>query len=238
MAGLVGSHDNVRTGDVFVQDFDKGAFLTIGAELTTKGDLFILKNIPGVSAPPGFPGIPVYFSMSDEGIDTKILPSVVIRRDAIIPALSRLHQGQTAYSVPAIGAHPVKVTNRITGETIAEGFDAYEIKSQAAPYDILYTIEIRARYRNNIQVESLKMLQYMMKKIQPYTRFTVIDSEEDTRYYDAFMETPTAVDIMPDIAGKESNFNLTLRVEAELDLNDPEVRKVLREPPNNRIFIK
>ncbi len=69
------------------------------------------------------------------------------------------------------------------------------------------------------------MLQYLMKHYQPYTRVGVLDSLGELRYYNAFTESPSGVDIMPDITGKEANFNLTLRVEGELDLNDPFVVK-------------
>ena len=174
----------------------------------------------------------------DDSIDPKILPSIIIRRDSITPAMSRWHLGSLAYNVPAIGARPVKITNPRTGDVIAQGFDTYERKDQAVPYDLLYTIEIRARFRNSLRVESLKMLQYVMKKYQPYTRLSVVDSLGDTRYYDAFMETPTGVDIMPDIAGRESNFNVTLRVEGELDLNDPSDQKVITALPTVNTVIK
>jgi hypothetical protein len=115
---------------------------------------------------------------------------------------------------------------------IAQGFDTYELKSQAVPYDLLYTIEIRARYRNNLKVEGMKMFRYVMSRYQPYTQVAVTDSLGDTRYYDAFNETETAVDIMPDIEGKEANFNVTLRVEGELDLNDPNKIRVVTSIPN------
>lgn len=234
---IVGSALNAK-GEVFVQDYDKGVFLTIGAEVDKTGTVYIIKNMKGVSPELGFEGIPVYFAFSDESIDKKVLPSIIIRRDAITPAMSRWHLGSLAYNVPTPEAHKVTVKHPITGEVIATGYDQYERKDQAVPFDILYTIEIRARFRNNIQVESLKMLQYMMKKLQPYTHFKMIDSEGDVRFYDAFMETPTAVDIMPDIAGKEANFNLTLRVEAELDLNDPFVVKAMTSSPLFNYSIK
>jgi hypothetical protein len=41
------------------------------------------------------------------------------------------------------------------------------------------------------------------------------------------MEGPSALDTKPDVAGREAGFNVSLRVEAELDLNDPKVFKTL-----------
>ena len=223
----VGSVYNQRTGDVFIYDFDRGVVTTLGAVVNAAETMYVIKDMPGVSAPPDFEGIPVYFAFPDDTIDEKILPSIIVRRDAITPAMSRWHLGALQYNVPAIGANPVTIKSPYTGETIAEGFDAYERKDQAVPYDLLYTIEIRARFRNNLNVESLRMLKYVMTKYQPYTTLALKDSLGDTRFYDAFMETPSAADIAPDIAGREANFNVTLRVEGELDLNNPSNQKVV-----------
>lgn len=228
---IPGSTYNERTGDVFIDDFDRGVIYTLGAEVATTGDMVVIKTMDGVEAPPDYEGIPIFFAFPDESVHAKIMPSIVIRRDSISPALSRWHLGATAYKVPTPDARPITITHPISGRVIAQGYDTYEIKDQAVPYDILYTIEIRARYRNNLKGESLKMLKYVMKKYQPYTQVGVVDGIGDTRYYEAFNESPTGVDIMPDIEGKEANFNVTLRVEAELDLNDPyRVRVVTSNP--------
>lgn len=218
---IPGSKYNERTGDVFIDDFDRGVIYTLGAELSTDQTMVVIKDLDGVEPAPDYEGVPVFFAFPDETVHNKILPSIVVRRDSIMPAMSRWHLGALAYNIPAPGARGVTITHPITGDVIAQGFDTYERKDQAVPYDILYTIEIRARFRNNLKVESMKMLKYVMKRYQTYTQVGVRDSLGDVRYYDAFNENPTGVDIMPDIAGKEANFNVTLRVEAELDLNDP-----------------
>lgn len=236
--------DSVKTGIVFIPDFDRGVITTMGAVtnahdvlseagvvINKAGGVYVIKNMNGVSPPPGYEGVPVYFAFPDETVDLKIMPSIVVRRDSITPAMSRWHLGSFDYSVPAPGARPVTVTNPITGDVIATGWDRYEKKDQGVPFDFLYTIECRARFRNNLKVESMQMLRYMMGRYQPYTTLFVADSLGDTRTYDAFMETPTAVDIMPDVSGKEANFNMTLRVEGELDINDPYVVKVLSGRP-------
>ena len=232
MATIDTMFENVETGDVWLTDFDRGVVETFGAEVNSVGDMYVIKNLPGVSPPPPtggieFEGVPVYFAFPDETIDPKILPSFVVRRDEINPAMSRWHLGATQYLLPAPGATTRQVFHPITGNLMAEGPDAVQTKAQAVPFDLLYTIQIRARYRNNLKVEAMKMLKYTMRQYQPYTAVFTRDSLNEVRSYNAYMEGPSALDTKPDVAGREVGFNVSLRVEAELDLNDPQVFKTL-----------
>ncbi len=224
----VGSVDNARSGSVFITDYDRGIITTLGGVTSTDGSSYVIKNIPGVHAPPNYEGVPIYFDKGDDTIQTQILPSFVIRRDSMTPAMSRWHLGAIEYSVPAINAVPVTVVHPITGEVIATGWDRYEQKPQAVPFDLTYNIEIRARFRNNLDVAANAMLLHAMRVYQPYTRVAIKDSLNDTRYYTAFTESQTAADIMSNISDRENNFNLSVRIEAELDLNDPYVVSVMK----------
>lgn len=233
---MVLSRNNERNGDVWLSDFDRGVITTLGGVINTVGDMYVIMDVPGVSPPPPtgereFEGVPVYFAFPDETIDPKILPSFVVRRDEITPAMSRLHPGNQQYRVPAKNSAPVTVTNPRTGDVMAEGFDQYESKSQAVPFDLMYTIQLRARYRNNLKVEAMKMLHYTLKKYPPYTTIYLKDSNDDLRSYTGFMESPSALDTKPDVTGRETNFNVTLRVEGELDLNDPLVQRAMSSLP-------
>jgi hypothetical protein len=233
--GRLLSVNNARTGDVWLSDFDRGVITSLGGAVNAVGDMYVI-NIPGVSPPPPsgeieFEGIPIYFAFPDETIDPKILPSFVVRRDSIDPAMSRWHPGNQQYEVPASSANEVTITNPRTGNVMARGFDSYEDKAQAVPFDLLYTIQIRARYRNNLKVESMRMLQFTLKRFPPYCTVYVRDSQNDLRSYTAFMESPAALDTKPDVAGRETNFNVSIRVEAELDLNDPVLRKAMSSLP-------
>lgn len=229
------SETNARNGDVWLSDFDRGVITTLGGEVNTVGDMYVV-DVAGVSPPPPvgetiFEGVPIYFAFPDETIDPKILPSFVVRRDDMVPAMSRLHQGNQQYRVPSKSASSVTVVNPRTGDTMAEGYDEYESKAQAIPFDLMYTIQIRARYRNNLKVEAMQMLRHTLKKYPPYTTVYLRDSNDDLRSYTAFMESPSAMDTKPDVAGRETNFNVTLRVEAELDLNDPLVKRAMTGLP-------
>jgi hypothetical protein len=233
--GKLLSVNNARTGDVWLTDFDRGVITSLGAGLNSVGDMYVI-NVPGVSPPPPsgeveFEGVPVYFAFPDETIDPKILPSFVVRRDSFDPAMSRWHPGGQQYRVPAPGAHAAVVTNPRTGDVMATGFDSYEDKSQAVPFDILYTVQIRARYRNNLKVEAMQMLRFTLKRFPPYSTVYVRDSQNELRSYTAFMESPSAMDTKPDVAGRETNFNISLRVEAEIDLTDPVISRAMTSLP-------
>jgi hypothetical protein len=227
---LTDNPDNFITGEVFIDDYDRGVITTMGGcpnvyeikELAIPANsMYVIKDIPGVSPPPSYEGVPVYFAFPDENIENKIMPSIIVRRDAITPALNRWHPGNLQYTCPTPGATESTVYNPITGQPIASGYNSYQQRWQAAPFDLLYNIQLRARYRNNLRAESMKLLHFVMKMYKPYTIVTIFDSLGRHRRYDAFMETPSAVDIMPDLDGKEANFNITLRVEGELDLENP-----------------
>ena len=233
------SVDNARTGDVWITDFDRGVVETFGAIKDTVGDTYVIPEVFSVAPPPdprsqnreSFEGIPVYFAFPGERIDNKILPSFIIRRDAVNPAMSRWHLGASQYVIPADGSNQVTVLNPRTGAVIATGPDEVEVKDQAVPFDILYTIQIRARYRNNLKVEAMEMLRYTMRRYQTYTTVYLRDSLGEIRSYTAFNESISPQDTLPDIDGREMNFNVSLRVEAELDLNDPFVKKTLSGLP-------
>lgn len=220
-----------RTGEVMLEDFDRGVVVTLGGVVNEDKTHYVIKNVKGMSAPPDFDGVPVYFAFPDEVLEDLILPCWVVRRDSITPAMSRWHQGLVPYRIPAPGAKSSSVTHPITGKLIATGYSHYEQKSQAVPFDLLYNIQIRARYRNNLEVPGMKMLTFTLRQYQPYTQVLVMDSQEKRRTYDAFMETPSAQDTQTNVADREIRFNVTLRVEAELDLNDPYVQRALGESP-------
>ena len=220
-----------RTGDVLLEDFDRGVVVTLGGVVNEEETHYVIKDVPGVSPPPDFEGIPIYFAFPDEVLQDLILPCWVVRRDSITPAMSRWHQGMLPYRIPAPGAVASDVLHPITGEVTASGFSKYEQKTQATPFDLLYNIQIRARSRNNLRVPAMKMLTFTLRQYQPYTQVLVMDSEKKRRSYDAFMERPSAQDTQSNVADREIRFNVTLRVEAELDLNDPFVQTALAENP-------
>lgn len=214
-----------RVGEVNLRDFDQGVVETLGATIT--GDNYFL-SISGVSPPPGSPGVPVTFANPEDIFEKWKIPVLVIARDDISPAMSRWHPGLGEYSAPARGANPVSITT--PAGTFAR-FDRYEEQMQAVPFDIMYTLSIQARYRSSLQNMSNAILKYVLKVYTPYCRVLVKDSLGDVRSYDAFMEGISSLDEVREVTERQMGFAVTLRVEGELNLPDPEVKRAVTRPP-------
>jgi hypothetical protein len=59
-----------------------------------------------------------------------------------------------------------------------------------------------------------------MRTYQPYCEVRIRDSIGDVRGYESFCEGPSHLDEVSEVVERVIGFALTLRVEAELDLND------------------
>lgn len=241
-------------GQVGIRNFDEGVVQTLGAEIydiqTGKGftsNYFIATDkIQPVRPAPGLPGIPITFSHPEDIWERYRQPVIVIRRDDISPSMSRWHPGMVTYRTPAEGANPVEVTLP-TGNTV-QGFDRYEQKQQAVPFDLTYTITILARYRGKGPIppkdtptgfkgaegsprnQVNRILDYCLRIYAPYAQVFVRDSLGDRRKYSAFMEAVSHLDEVPEITERVLGFALTLRVEAELDLSDPTTHRAVTTP--------
>jgi hypothetical protein len=224
-----------RTGTVGLRDFDQGVVETLGA--VPYGDFYLL-DIPGVEGPPGIPvppgmksPVPITFAFPEAVLDRFRIPIVLVKRESIEPALNRWHPGALQYQTSARWAHPVVVQQ---GLTTLNGYNANEYLPQAVPYDITYTVSVIGRYRgtkvpgqrsvgipppNPVMSYSNLILNFVMKTYQPYCEVRVKDSIGDLRGYEAFTEGPSHLDEVSEVVERVIGFALTLRVEAELDLN-------------------
>jgi hypothetical protein len=244
-------------GFVGLRNFDEGVVRTLKAEVhesdTGKGprsNYFISSKLLPVTPPPGLPGVPITFSHPEDVWERYRQPVIVIRRDDISPAMSRWHPGMVTWRAPAVGAQPLEVTlgaGTFT-ETTLKGFDAYEEKQQAVPFDITYTISILARHRGKGPIpprndptgftgaagsprnQVNKILDYVLRIYAPFSQVLVRDSLDDIRRYSSFMEAISHLDEVPEVTERVLGFALTLRVEAELDLGDPVTRKAVSSP--------
>ncbi len=239
-------------GRVGLRNFDQGVVETLGAEVFDSGtglsNYFIATSrIAPVEPAPGLPGIPITFSHPEDIWERYRQPVIVIRRDDIAPAMTRWHPGMVTYRTPALGAKPVSVRLGPTTGVVA-GYDKYEQKEQAVPFDITYTISILARHRGKgplprrgdpakftgaagsprNQVNAI--LDYCLRIYAPYTAVLVRDSLDDIRTYSAFMEAISHLDEVPEVTERVLGFALTLRVEAELDLRDPVTQRAVTAP--------
>lgn len=90
-----------KGGFVWIRDFDKGMFDTIGATYST--DTWYVND--------GSRNIPVLFANPDMALEDFIIPSIVIRRDDITPMMARSHRGPKGtqdvfrgHSTPTLGS--------------------------------------------------------------------------------------------------------------------------------------
>lgn len=217
-----------RTGIVTLRDFDQGVIETLGATVTDE-NYFLA--VAGIAPPPGVVGVPVTFAFPDDAYEKYRMPAVVIRRDDLSPATQRWHPGAMQYRAPGEGANPV------VASTGASGFDRMEESQQAVPYDILYTISIMARHRGATgqRHQSNLILNHVLRVYQPYCLVRVKDSLGDFRTYEAFNEGVGMLDEAPGVTERSVGFAITLRVEAELDLNDPAVSKTVTAFPSTNL---
>jgi hypothetical protein len=236
------SEGRARTGFVDLVSFDQGVIETLGAVLDEKHQNYFLTLPPittvgfdppptspfhrGCVAPrPGLPGVPVTFSNPQEIFEKYSLPMVLVRREGEFPALERWHPGLQQYRVPGRGALPFEYTD--VTPSVA-GFDRVEQVTQAIPYDISYSVVVVATKRGfGVSGHANRLFGHMRRIFQPYCLVKVIDSIGDYRTYDAFQEGINEIDEVPEINDRVIGFSISLRIAAELDDNDPVIRKTV-----------
>lgn len=213
----------VKTGEVFIRNFDEGVVTTMGGFIDfpeTYGPEMVkilggnkrnyFMSVPQASELP----IPVIFGNPDAVIEKQIYPSFLVMREAPVPAMGRWHSiGQKEYRIPAEGSQ-MEVVDGVSG------YSAYEEKSQDMPYDINYQIHVYARLEN----QSIPMLRKVMRTYKPYCMVVLKDSLGETRTYTAFQESVNDIGELIDIADRMKGYSVGIRVEGELTLSDPEVK--------------
>jgi hypothetical protein len=234
-----------RTGFVNLRSFDEGVVETMGATLDEgQSDYFLhlgdvstdgIDPLPSshfhrgpVDPRPGLPAIPVTFSFPEEVFKKYSIPMILVRRDDVAPALERWHPGMLQYRTTGRGALPV-VYQPTPNMTPQEGFDRAEQVEQAAPFDLSYTVSIVARNRGSagIRNQANRVFDHVLRIYQPYCRVLVRDSIGDMRSYSAFMEGVSHLDEVAEVTDRVIGFAISLRIEGELDLNDPVIRKTV-----------
>ena len=227
---------NARNGSVYLRDFDQGVVETFGATIVNDPAVckdeyngrYYLLNVPGVAPPPDMPGIPVVFAWPEDTWEPYVLPTVVITRGEISPALVRYQPGALQYRVPARGALPVEVSHF---SQVKRGWNRMEQRINAVPFDINYIIQVVAYRRGNtpgdpirqpVKARANALLHYVLHWYQPYTSVHVHDSVGDERIYLANMESVSSMDEVSGIGNRVMGWELSMTVEAELDLNDPQ----------------
>jgi hypothetical protein len=223
---------HARTGTITLRDFDKGVVETLGAKVI--GDRYFITELKHLDPAPEFPGVPVVFAHPEDVFQAHKVPVIEVRRDDIQPAMNRWHPGTLHYRVPSASAQPATVT--FPDGTYRSGYTHYETLQQSCPFDLLYTINIIAKQRQYMAAANL-ILAYVLKIYQPYCSVYAYDSIGDLRSYEAFLESVGPMDEAADVSERMIGFALSLRVEAELDINDPKVQTAVSKLARVRVSV-
>lgn len=205
-----------RTGHVDELDYDIAVAFGLGAKLDlAKNQLWlplsdsagksIFVKPPNTNAPAPITKALVVMKQSEPTHTEWELPSILIARDDVTPALQREWSPTEQYRLPAPGARQISV-----GDTI--GYDCFETKEREWPFDFTYTIECWSRYRTVAQI----LKQMMMRAYPPYSSVTVTDGLENERVYHVFQEGTADLTEINSLVDRIVGFSVTIRIEGEL----------------------
>ena len=232
--------NTARTGDVWLEDFDVGLVETMGGVIVGQ-DYYI--SIPGVQPTPWptdresrsvtfaqrgeyMPGVMVTFASPDDRVIPFVYPVIVVRRESIEPAPSRWASRHLKYRAPSDDAVAAQVQhyNPDGSQTTLNGYDKYEEQLGGHPYDITYMISVLADGENAESIAQ-KMLKHVMRVYPPRDGrgVRVKDSIGDTRLYEITAEGPTTLRESLDLVDHQAAYMMMVKIEGELDLNDPYV---------------
>jgi hypothetical protein len=222
-----------QNGQVWIRDFDEGIVRTLGAVIEDQR-YWLKLELVGVDPPPGKPGVLVTFSFPESEFRAMMLPMILVRREDITDALQRWHTDQRLqYRTATQEARRVVVSSSSPVYDGLTGVDQVEQAQQAWPKDITYTLSVLARYRGATgqrgQVQAI--LKHVLRVYQPYGVVYVTDSLGDPRVYDAFQEGIAARDSIESFGERVIGFDVTVRVEGELDLAVPRTYRTVTQPP-------
>lgn len=212
--------NNEPTGDVFIRNFDEGIVKTLGAVARIDTLPSLNRRINGYWLDETFTdptAVPVIFNNPEQIFEHKIYPSYHVARSNIEPALHRWHSvKQLEYIAGVSGTETV-----VDG---VSGFTSVETKAQAWPVDIYYAISCYARYEH----EAVPMAKRILSVYKPYSKIELTDSLGESRSYTVFAETGLQdIGEVVSVADRLKAYSLDLRVEAELDLQDPITRSTV-----------
>jgi len=229
---LVGTE---RIGDYFLDSFDMGIVMTLGGEkigkyyFVRKEKITLMPGVPqlllplyteahGIPSEVGMrmPGIPIIWKNPDPSFMRYVLPCFRISREDPSPALERWNSLHLKHKGPAPDATPIQVQY---GNTVLNGYDKYEEQNGAWPYDIPYTLTIEASGKS-AELHVQAMLKYAMKIFEPYSVLDVPNSFGEIGKFNMFVEGPSDLGMVADIADSSKIYALSIRVSGNFDLSD------------------
>lgn len=227
------SNGQERNGVVTVESFDHGIVETLGAKpLPVPGvpnQFAYYWVLPNVTPPPGMPGIPILFEDAEDVYEKYKVPYILVVPAAPVAAMHRWHPTTIEYRAPARSARVVEAGG-------VRGYDRYEEKQQAHPFDFTYTLQLKTTRRvmprparatgpnagPAIPVveggSANSLLQAVLEVYPTYCAVNVRDSLGDVRTYSAFMEGTEKVHETTTVGDRLMGYAVTVRVEGEWDL--------------------
>lgn len=234
------SNGRERNGVVHLEDFDRGLVETLGAKpFLVPGsvdDYSYYWPLDTVKPPPGMPGVPILFGDGEDVFEKYKVPYVLVSPAAPQAAMHRWHPTTTEYRAPAPTAREVVVGG-------VRGFDRYEEKQQAHPFDFTYVLRAmttrRARPRPGAGLgfpavpaveggSSNALLEAILRVYPSYCGVNVRDSAGDIRTYSAFMESIEKANEATAVGDRILGYAVTVRVEGEWDLIETTVHPAVR----------
>jgi len=218
-----------RTGDIDFIDFDEGVVEGLGAVIDPNKNQYyidlrdacgrsIFATPPNSNAPVEITRAAVLAKQSEPTRDEFDLPAIIWSLDDASVADSRIWSPPPLeYRVPAEGATRVSI-----GACL--GWDCYETKEKAWPYDYTYTFECWSRHRAVAKV----LLQIVMKRYPRFGSVTVRDSLGIERVYHTFQEGTADLTEVNSLVDRLVGYSLSVRVEGEATLD--------REAKIDRVF--
>lgn len=211
-----------QTGEVFIRNFDQGVVETMnGTVRIIDGQKNYFIDVPACTPP----AVPMIFLNPEQVFESKIYPSFVMARTGVYPALQRWHSvGQLEYIVGLVSGGTSEVSGR--DGSVISGYNQIETKVQTLPFDLMYDLSCYARYER----EAIPMLKHLLRVWQPYSKINVVDTLGQTRVYSVYNENDVAdIGEIVDVADRMKGYSVSIRIEGELDINDPWVRATVLE---------
>ena len=201
-----------RTGDIDLIDWDKAVAIHLGGVLHPKG-LWVLPVrdvIParrqGEFKRKRVRAVPIFYQDPEPHVIKATLPQIKILNDSADPDETRRFTGTVAYRCPAPGS-PIVSAGGVLGA------QQWEQKDQEPPFNLTYTIEVRARTRTMARVLSAVVL----KRFPLRGGISVTDSLDVERRYTTYLESgPTDLGELNSVVERIMGYSITFRIEGAL----------------------
>lgn len=205
-------------GTLDIRDWDTGAILTLGGELSQYVVDGETRQVYTVAVPGVDSGlthlnnrVPLMYKSPEDPYQDFILPSFMFKRNDMAPAFERQPWYQWVARAPSKGAKKIILPDG------REGYDRYDNQFRATPFDISYDVTLMARR----QQDSVHMIKYALRHfIPPWFAFKVVDSLGDVRHYDAGEVTFSDNSELIDIEDRMVGWNISFTVRGEIDIHD------------------